>query len=132
MSDNTKVTLDALMKRKEQAKQANKKYETEELYIPSLDGYITIREPSVDICSDATKMDDGYESNRYLVYECVVEPNLHDKALQEAYGIVGDEIVDRVFKFGETTQIAQECMKLAGFDGNVKAIAREEIENTKN
>ena len=46
MNKDTKITLDALLARKEQSKEDKNKRNRRELYIPSLDGTITIKPPT--------------------------------------------------------------------------------------
>lgn len=122
MSKNTKLTLAELMKRKEQMLQAKKKKETQDLYIKSIDATITIEEPDAALCRDANDMEAG-EGDKYMCYECIKEPNLKDRELQEAFGCTTPmDIVELIFKAGEIPQIAIECMKLAGYVGGVDAV----------
>lgn len=123
MNKETKITLDTLLARKEQAKEDKNKRNRRELYIPSLGGTITIKPPTRATISEAKDTDDDTLADRYLVYECVVEPDLKDKRLQDAYGCAEpDEIVDRVFELGEIGKIAMECMDMAGFNNSVEAV----------
>lgn len=110
------------MRRKVQMLESKKKKRTAELYVESLGGIIVIEEPSRDLVIDAQAMDD--DADRYIVYESVKEPNLHDEAFLKEFGVAEPmEITDIVFKPGEVTRIAMECMALAGFsDGSVKKI----------
>ena len=63
------------------------------------------------------------EGDKYMCYECIKEPNLKDKELQEAFGCSSPmDIVEVIFKAGEIPQIAIECMKLAGYVGGVEAV----------
>nr|DAT74908.1 MAG TPA: tail assembly chaperone protein [Caudoviricetes sp.] len=122
MSKNTKLTLAELMKRKEQMLHAKKKKETQDLYIKSIDATITIEEPDAALCRDANDMEAG-EGDKYMCYECIKEPNLKDRELQEAFGCTTPmDIVELIFKAGEIPQIAIECMKLAGYVGGVDAV----------
>ena len=122
MTKNTKLTLEELMRRKVQMLESKKKKRTAELYIESLDAVITIEEPSRELVIDAQAMDD--DADRYVVYESVKEPDLHDETLLKEFGVAEPmEITDIVFLPGEVTRIAMECMALAGFsDGSVKKI----------
>ena len=123
MSKDTKITLDALLARKEQSKEDKNRKNRRELYIPSLDGTITIKPPTRATISEAKDADNDALADRYLVYECIVEPDLKDKRLQEAYGCAEpDEIVDRIFELGEVSKIALECMDMAGFNNSVEAV----------
>ena len=125
MNKHTKITLDELLKRKEQMLESKKKKKTKSLYVKSLDGTITIESPTGDLARDAQELDNG---DAYLVYSCVTEPCLKSKELQQAFGCVEPmEIVEKIFDVGEIPQIAVECLKLAGYVDGVKAV--EDIKN---
>ena len=117
---NKRLSVKDLIARKEEIK--NKKDETKELYIESLDANIIIRKPDKALCLDA--MDMGVKSgDEFLVYNSVVEPRLKDKELQSAYDCVTpSEIVDKIFEIGEISLIAKECISLAGFTDSVKVV----------
>jgi hypothetical protein len=101
---------------------AKKKKETEDIYIPSLDATITIEEPDGTLVRDANEMEAG-EGDKYLCYECIIEPRLKAKDVQDAFGCnVPMDICDILFKPGEIPQIAVAIMKLAGYGGGVEAI----------
>lgn len=121
----TKLTLKDLISKKEQVLSGKKK--TRNLYIKSLDGIITIEKPSLETVVDASKIDSGMESDKYLVYHCIVEPNLKDKELQKAYGCVEPTEILKIFEDGEISSIAKECMNLAGYNGSVSVV--EDIKN---
>lgn len=122
MDKRTKLTLAELMRRKEQMLAAKKTKKTQDLYVKSIDSVITIEEPDGALCRDANDMEAG-EGDKYLCFESIKEPNLKDKALQEAYGCaVPMDIVDIIFAPGEIPQIAIECMKLAGYMGGVEQV----------
>lgn len=123
--DKKKVTIKDLIARKETIKERVNK--TVQLHIKSLDGLITIQKPSRQLVLDALDM--GKESgDSYMAYNTVIEPNLKDKELQEAYGCVAPmEIVDKIFEPGEVAQIAQECVILAGYGDSVKLV--DEVKN---
>lgn len=133
MDKKTKLTLEMLMKRKEQAGAAKRKPKTAEVYIESLDSVITIREPDRGIISDSGAADDDALADRYLIYQCVVSPNLHDPDLIAAYGCKGepDAIVDEIIEIGEQNKVAQECLKLAGFNNKVETV-KAEVKDLKN
>lgn len=122
MDKKTKLTLQELMKRKEQMLEAKKTKKTADLYVRSVDSVITIQQPDGALCRDANDMEPG-EGDRYMCYECVIEPPLKSKELQEAFGCKEPmDIVNAVFEEGEIPQIAIECMKLAGYMGGVDAV----------
>jgi len=125
MTKQTKITLSELMARKEQMLEGKKTKKTQELYVASLDGTITIETPDKALVADAVDMENG---DIYIAYQCVKEPNLKDASLQKEFGCVEPmEIVEMIFDTGEIPQIAQQIMKLAGYGDSVKAV--EEIKN---
>ena len=126
MNTNTKITLQELIRRKEQMLESKRQPKTATLYIKSLDGTITIESPTAALARDAQEMDNG---DAYMVYSCVTEPCLKSKELQTEFGCVDPmEIVDKVFEAGEIPQIAVECLKLAGYVDGVKVV--NEIKNS--
>lgn len=122
MNKNTKLTLAELLRRKEQMLESKKVKKTQDLYIKSIDATITIEEPTGALCRDANDMEPG-EGDKYLCYECIIEPNLKSKDIQDAFDcVVPMDVVDIIFAPGEIPQIAIECMKLAGYMGGVEAV----------
>ena len=124
MKKSTKLTLAELLKRKEQMLEAKKTKKTRDLYIESIDAAITIEEPSGALCRDAAEMG-AEDSDKYMCFECIKEPNLKSKEAQEAFGCAEPmDIVEVIFAPGEIQQISVECMKLAGYMGGVEAIKK--------
>ena len=126
MKHTTKITLQELLRRKEQMLEDKKKPKTATLYVKSLDGTIRIESPTSALAREAQDMENG---DNYMVYSCVTEPPLKSKELQEAFGCVEPmEIVEKIFEPGEIPQIAIECLKLAGYVDGVKAV--DDIKNS--
>ncbi|QNB48210.1 hypothetical protein BR63_19205 [Thermanaerosceptrum fracticalcis] len=122
--DKKKLTIKDLIAKKEAIKDQSKILQ---LYVKSLDGLITIQKPSRQLCLDAIEMGNA-EGDAYLVYNSVVEPNLKDKELQDAFGCVSPlDIVEAIFEPGEIVSIAKECLVFAGYGDNVKLV--DEIKN---
>lgn len=121
------ITVKDLLARKEQLK--TKKLATETLYIESLDGNIVIQEPTREIALEALTMTQGNNSDKadaYVVYNCVIEPNLKDEELRKELGCVEPyDIVDKVFKGGEVAQISGHCLALAGYGEGVKKVDKQ-------
>ena len=114
----SKVTLDSLIKQKE--KLLNKTPKTATIEVESLGGSITIQAPTASMAKDAQEMKDG---DNYIVYQCVIEPNLKDANLQKEFGCTSPlDIVEKIFEAGSIPQIAVECLKLAGYIEGVKVI----------
>lgn len=129
MNRQTKLTLDELIRRKMQIQEAKRQRKTKELYIESLDGTITLTEPTKELMVDVTNMDgDSYSINKYVVYNCVSEPCLKSKELQECYECIEpSDIVDKLFSYGEVMQIGTHLNELAGLTTGVS-----EVEKIKN
>src|SRR5690625_2672728 len=118
-----KLTLNDLIKEKE--KYQVKDDVTEELFIPRLDATITIRKPERSLCLESIQMgqQDDKEGDVFLVYNTVVEPDLKDKELQQAFGCVDPtEVVLNLFESGEIVNIAQSALDLAGYSDSVKKV----------
>lgn len=122
MDKNTKLTLDELIRRKEQVLASKAKPVTAQMYIPSLDGTVILKAADSGIIEDVGDMS-ANEGNIHTVYNCVTEPNLKDRELQKAYGCnEPTDIVEKLFNAGEIGTLAQKAVELAGFDGKTKEI----------
>lgn len=118
--NKSKITIKDLLQKKE-AINSKRAHETKGLYIKSLDGIITIQKPDRTLCLDALGMDQ--EGDAYMVYNCVIEPNLKDPELQQEYGcVIPMEIVEQLFEPGEIAGIAKECVALAGYGDSVTVV----------
>ena len=126
MNKNTKITLQELIRRKEQMLESKRKPKTASLYIKSLGGTITIESPTAALARDAQEMENG---DAYMVYSCVTEPCLKSKELQTEFECIDPmEIVDKIFEPGEIPQIAMECLRLAGYVDGVKVV--DDVKNS--
>lgn len=115
-----KLTLKDLIAKKEDIK--NKKNETKQLYVESLGGTIIIQKPTRELCLEAWGMD-SERGDTYLVYECVIDPNMKDKELHSVFECVEPlEIVEKIFEAGEVTAISKEIVKFAGYVDSVKEV----------
>ncbi len=115
-----KLTIEELIAQKE--KLQKKKQNTLTLEIDSLDGEVTIKAPTNALLLEAQTMgqDDATKADVYLVYQCMVEPNLKDKKLQEAFKCVEPmDVVNEIFMPGEIASIADKIMGLGGFGNGV-------------
>ena len=120
MDKNTKITLAELIKRKEQVLEAKKNVKRARVYVKSLGGEIVIKAPTKSLATESAEMEK--DGDAHLVYECVAEPDLHSKELQEIHKALQQGVED-----GEISPIAMECMKLAGYIDSVKLV--EEVKN---
>ena len=115
MKAHTKITLKELIARKEQMLEAKRTPKRQDLFVKSLDGVITIEEPSRAIVIEAQEMGTDV-SDAYMVYQCTVEPNLKDTELHKEFGCVEPlEIVDKIFSGGEVVNISKQCLELGGY-----------------
>ena len=122
MNKRTKLTLAELLRRKEQMLADKKVKKTKDLYIKSIDAIITITEPDAALCRDANDMEPG-EGDKYMCYECIKEPDIKSKEVQEAFECASPmDVVELIFAPGEIPQIAIECMRLAGYMGGVEEV----------
>lgn len=125
MDKATKLTLDELIRRKEQILADKRRAETAEVYVKSLNGSVIIKAPSNEVLADISGMSNE-DVNKYVVYECVISPRLKNTELHEAFECAAPmDIVDKLFLPGEAAKIAQKCIDLAGFDD-------EHIQTVKN
>ena len=98
--------------------QERKQVKIHELQVKSLDGTVKVQAPDRALCLDA--MDMGHDGDLYVIYECMVEPSLKDKALQEACGCTTPvDVVQAVFSPGEIAQLSAKLIELAGYGDGV-------------
>lgn len=92
-------------------------------------GEIVAKLPTLSTVSDAWDMN-TMEANKYLILNCVIEPDLRNKQLLDAYGCVEPtDIISAIFQVGEISRIATALMKLAGFEGNITSRIHREVKN---
>lgn len=109
------ITVEELIARKE--KLLKKEKATAVMHVKSLGCDVKIEEPSSAILADVQDMDDQKFANKYVVYECIVDPNVKDPKLHEAFGNppIKQDILDFLMKEGEITALSGECAELAGY-----------------
>lgn len=113
-----KLTLDDFIRRKEQSQRDKRTPKTDELYIESLGGTITVEEPNMSLIEDSATFASGEgtsesEANAYLVYQSISEPSL--KTPELSTNDAPHKIVFDLFRPGEVQAIAQHLMKMAGY-----------------
>lgn len=88
-------------------------------------GVFSFRIPTLEDISNAEAFRNGEMQDEYLILACCKEPNLRDKELLDAYGVVEPiEIVHKLFMIGEIKMIAVELLKTAGYsEEQVKVIS---------
>jgi hypothetical protein len=131
MADNKKVSLEQLIKKK--LEKDGKRNATKEVYVESLDGNITVSNPSdtqrIEF-ADKTKNGsyvDMMEAYTKLIYDCC--PMLHSKELQENIGV--SYPYDTVKAIFDTDEIADIGVKVLNFFDNEDEVAEadEKIKN---
>ncbi|MBR1738506.1 MAG: hypothetical protein IJ736_16120 [Firmicutes bacterium] len=129
-TENKKVSLEQLIKKK--LEKDSKRGATKEIYVESLDGYITVSNPSdtqkIEF-ADKTKTNsyvDMMEAYCKLIYDnCAM---LHSKELQD--GIEVDYPYDTVKAIFDTDEIADIGVKVFNFfDESEEEEAEEKLKN---
>lgn len=102
-----------------------------EIYIKRLDATIKAKEPDNTLILESIDIlkENAHESDLHLVYNSIVEPNIKDSTLHEAYNVSRPlEILDEIFSLGEISNIAKTLLKNSGYEDNsVKLV--EDIKN---
>ena len=136
------ISVEELIKNKVKIEKSDDKEITSTLTIPSIGGKIKLAYTKNDVHDfhDASKNVDTklpkeqaeelYAQAGYnFVYTVVSEPNLKDKALQEAYECKEPyEIVTKIFNEGEIADIIDIALDKAGFK-NGKVVEVEDLKN---
>jgi hypothetical protein len=112
-----KLTLADLIAKK--AEKEAKQNRTEDVYIESLGGHITIQNPprsviykAIDMMGDSAE--DNVYANAYLIYHSV--KMFQEKELHDAYEVKDPvEIVGKLLEPVEINEVATKIMTLAGF-----------------
>lgn len=119
------VTIEDLLNRKEEIQRGKKQQFDLETSI----GTITVRMPKRSEVLETRGLKDS-DSDGYLIYQTVVEPDLSNRKLQQAYGC-GEptDIVTALFLPGEIPTLAVKIMELAGFSRNIESKVHEDLKN---
>lgn len=126
---DVKLTLSALIAKKADKEAARNR--SEDMYIESLGGSITVTAPNRSIFYKAVDMtEDSVESqvysNMFLIYNSV--SLFRNQELLEAYDVIDNvEIVDRLLTVVEIKEVANKVMELGGFANPTKE--KEELKN---
>ena len=81
-------------------------------------GTVTVKKPTKSIVLESIEQEKTGDA--YLILNQVVEPNLKDPALQEAYGCVEPlDIVEKIFMPGEVANLARAIMRTSGYGVDV-------------
>ena len=121
------VTVADLIAKREEIKNKRK----ERYDIETSIGTIIVKQPTRRMIDDILKGQDNRQNDIELIFETVIEPNLKDKDLQQAYGCsVPSDIVPMIFQPGEVSPLARAIMRTAGFGTSFETKIHEEIKNS--
>ncbi len=122
------VTIADLIAQREQIK--NKRKNTYDLETSI--GTITVKQPTAKMIEENLKIEGGgRQSDIELIFDCVINPNLKDKDLQQAYGCTApSDIVPMLFQTGEIGAIAAAIMRCAGYGKSIEYKIHEEVKNS--
>jgi hypothetical protein len=120
---NKIISIAEILEKKDKLKQ--KKAKTARLYVDSLESEIVIKVPDRKLAFELISMaQEGNEkADAKAVYECVVEPDLKSKQLQEGFGVFEPmDVIDELFTAGEVGSISGHILQLAGFGQGVRKV----------
>ena len=91
-------------------------------------GTITVKKPSRAMVVETVERES--DNDEYLIINQVVNPNLKDRALLDAYGCLEPlDIVGKIFEPGEISAISKEILRTAGYGADIKVKLHEELKN---
>lgn len=103
------VSINELIAKREEIK-ARK---SQKLTIETSLGEVVAKKPTTLLMTEALGLDG--DNDEYIVYNCIVEPNLKDKDLQKAYDCAEPmDIVGKLFEFGEIKAISTVLIESVG------------------
>lgn len=115
-----KLTIADLIDAKE--KFLEKKKKTKDVYVEELDAVVTIQRPTRELALEAMDMG-GAEADAFIIYNCVVSPDLTDKELQKAFGCVEPtDIVGEIFDMGTIYGLASTALDMLGKNSKVEIV----------
>lgn len=122
---NKVLTLDDILKRKEFFE--NRKNEVITLDIETLNCLVKVKKTDITLYNECMSMDSP-EGDKRLIYECMVEPNLKNTELIEAFDCFTPlDIVEKIFDPLEIYSLTSAIIEVAGYNSVSKV-----IEETKN
>lgn len=117
------VSIKELIEKKESLAQRKKqKYDIE-----TSAGTMTVKLPTRSYVAEVMKLDG---SDELLLLDCIIEPNLKDAGLQEAYGCLElTDIIGKLFDAGEIPALGRKVMELAGYGRDIHAGLHADVKN---
>ena len=122
---NTKmaVSIKELIEKKEElANRKKRKYDIE-----TSAGMMTVKLPTRSYVAEVMKLEG---SDELLLLDCIVDPDLKEAGLQEAYGCLEPtDIIGKLFDAGEIPGLGRKVMELAGYGRDIRAALHEDAKN---
>ena len=117
------VSIKELIEKKEALAQRKKqKYDIE-----TSAGEMTVKLPTRSYVAEVMKLEG---SDELLLLDCIIDPNLKDAGLQEAYGCLEPtDIIGKLFDAGEIPGLGRKVMELAGYGRDIRAALHEDAKN---
>lgn len=92
-------------------------------------GVVKLRTPLTEDLIDSREYGGGGREDEFIVYSCMVEPDLKSQELQSGFEVKDPvDIVSEIFLPGEIAEIATILVKSAGYADNVAKV----VDDTKN
>ena len=92
-------------------------------------GVVKLRTPLTEDLIDSREYGGGGREDEFIVYSCMVEPDLKSQELQSGFEVKDPvDIVSEIFLPGEIAEIATILVKSAGYADNVAKV----VDETKN
>lgn len=116
------VSINDLIAKREEIKERK----AQKMTINTSIGEIVAKKPSAYLMAEAMGLEE--HNDEYLVYNCIEEPNLKDKDLQEAYECHDPiDIVSKLFEFGEVKAISEVLVKSVGMGKKLDHVILDEL-----
>lgn len=109
----------------------NKQNTCLDVYIKRLDSIIKVKKPDNALILESIDLikEDAHESDLHLVYNSIIEPNIKDSTLHNAYNVSRPvEILDKIFSLGEIAGISKVLVGSAGYEESAVKLV-EDIKN---
>lgn len=112
------VSIEDLINRKDEIQKGKKK----QYDLKTSIGTITVKLPSRTLVLESNKLEGPGEADRYFLLNTIVDPDLRNHKLQEAYGC-GEptDIVELLFAPGEIGAISKKIVELAGYGKDIQS-----------
>lgn len=112
---DNRLTLDYFIKNKTNILESKKKtIKTIKFKLERLDNLELVATlPSFELIEDIDNIEKEEEAQRYILYNCIIEPNIKDPELHKAYGLNGtnrEKIIEELFTKVEMRSMATKLV----------------------